>query len=247
MLQRFKGFVPHFITLLNLLSGCIAVYQVSMEAYDLAMFFVLLGVFFDFFDGLVARKLGVSSEVGVQLDSLADLVTSGVVPGFVMFKLIAGADMSHSIFTDINDLLPYLGFIITAGTAYRLAIFNVVGKGSVDFIGLAAPANAIMIVSWPLMVQHTEFSYWVVFFQEPLILIVLILLDVIILNANFKLFSFKLNDLSLRKNLFRYVLILSAIGFIVFVPYESASLIVLMYFILSHFHFKFVVTDQGVR
>jgi len=123
MLQRFKRFVPHFITLLNLLSGCIAVYQVSMEAYDQAILFVLLGVFFDFFDGLVARKLGVSSEVGVQLDSLADLVTSGVVPGFVMFKLIAGADMSHSIFTDINDLLPYLGFMITAGTAYRLAAF----------------------------------------------------------------------------------------------------------------------------
>lgn len=238
MLQRFKRFFPHFITLLNLLSGCIAVYQVSMEAYDLAMLFVLLGVFFDFFDGLVARKLGVSSEVGVQLDSLADLVTSGVVPGFVMFKLIAAADMTQPFFTDITDLLPYLGFIITAGTTYRLAVFNVKGKNSVDFIGLAAPANALMIVSWPLLVQHTEFSYWVVFFQEPLILIVLIIIDVFLLNANFKLFSFKLKDLSLKKNIFRYAMIVSAFSLIVFLPYESVSLIVLLYFILSYFHFK---------
>jgi len=244
MLQHLKGLVPHFITLLNLLSGCIAVYQVSVEAYHLAMLFVLLGVFLDFFDGLVARKLGVSSEVGVQLDSLADLVTSGVVPGFVMFKLIAGADISQSIFTDMSNILPYLGFIITAGTAYRLAVFNVVGKDSVDFIGLAAPANAIMIVSWPLMVEHTEFSYWVVFFQQLLILIILLLVDVIILNANFKLFSFKLKNLSLRNNLFRYVLVLSAVVFMIFLPYESVSLIVLMYFILSYFHFKFVVSDQ---
>ena len=88
MASGLKNLIPHLITLLNLLSGCVAVYQVSVEAYDLALAFVLLGIFFDFFDGLAARKLGVSSEIGVQLDSLADMITSGLVPGFVMFKLL---------------------------------------------------------------------------------------------------------------------------------------------------------------
>ncbi|MDR9400269.1 MAG: CDP-alcohol phosphatidyltransferase family protein [Psychroflexus sp.] len=237
MKQGFKKFIPHCITLLNLLSGCVAVYQVSIEAYYYALGFVLLGVFFDFFDGLAARKLGVTSAIGVQLDSLADLITSGVVPGFILFQLIklGLADFEANFFV---NFLPYLGFIITAATAYRLAVFNIKSQASSDFTGLAAPANAIMIVSWPLMIAHSEIEVIPALFQHPVFLFAFVFVDVFLLNGRFKLFSFKLDDLSFQKNAFRYFFILASLILLLALTYEAFTLIIPLYFLISYFHFK---------
>jgi len=238
MAQRFKRLIPHFITLLNLLSGCVAVYQVSVEAYYLALAFVLLGVFFDFFDGFAARKLNVSSEVGVQLDSLADLITSGLVPGFVLYNLLFNSLSDSGISEGLISLIPFLGFVVTAATAYRLAVFNIKGKESSDFTGLAAPANAIMMVSWPLMIKNTQFAIVTDLFQKPLFLMLILLVDIFLLNGKFKLFSFKLSDWSIQKNIYRYLLILISIITLIFMSYEALTLIILTYFILSFLHFK---------
>ena len=238
MSQGFKNFIPHIITLLNLLSGCFAVYQVSVEAYDLALVFVLLGVFFDFFDGLVARKLGVSSEVGVQLDSLADMITSGLVPGFILYKLLYDNLILFGISEAFTSWISILGFIVTAATAYRLAVFNVKGKDSSDFTGLAAPSNALMIVSWPLMIENTDIRIIADLFEDPIFLSVFVIVDIFLLNGAFKLFSFKLSDWSFQKNIFRYLLILVSILLFIFFTYEAFTLIILIYLILSYFHFK---------
>ena len=238
MPQGFKKFIPHFITLLNLLAGCVAVYQVSIENYFLAFIFVLLGVFFDFFDGLAARRLNVSSEIGVQLDSLADLITSGLAPGFVMFKLLGDILGEREILESFSLWVPYLGFIITAATAYRLAVFNVDGKNLQDFTGLAAPANALMILSWPLMKEYTTSTFLLYLFSSPVFLLVLILVDIFLLNGKFRLFSFKLADWSIQKNIFRYLLILLSLLLFIFLPYEALTLIILIYFVLSYFHFR---------
>ena len=238
MAQGLKNLIPHFITLLNLLSGCVAVYQVSVEAYDLALAFVLLGIFFDFFDGLAARKLGVSSEIGVQLDSLADMITSGLVPGFVMFKLIDNSLIQLGFTEDFFSWIPYLGFIVTAATGYRLAVFNIKGKESSDFIGLAAPANALMIVSWPIMLEHSKITFILDLFQHPITLLVFVIVDIFLLNGAFKLFSFKLSDWSIQKNIFRYIFILISVLLLLLLPYEALTLIIINYFILSTFHYK---------
>ena len=238
MSQGFKNIIPHFITLLNLMAGCIAVYQVSIEDYLLAFIFVLLGVFFDFFDGLAARRLNVGSEIGVQLDSLADMITSGLVPGFVMFKLLDDSLGQREILESFSLWIPYLGFIITAATAYRLAVFNVYGKNLQDFTGLAAPANALMILSWPLMKEYTTSTFILYLFSSSVFLLVLILVDTFLLNGKFKLFSFKLTNWSIQKNVFRYILILSSLLLLIFLPFEALTLIVLIYFILSYFHFR---------
>src|SRR6476660_8150240 len=114
--MNIKKHIPNAITLLNLLSGCVAlVFAVDMN-FEMALYFVALGIFFDFFDGFFARLLKVSSPLGLQLDSLADMVTSGVVPGFVMFKLLSNTSEAASCMW-----LPYFGFIITLGSCYRLA------------------------------------------------------------------------------------------------------------------------------
>ena len=238
MLQALKNFIPHFITLLNLLSGCVAVYQVSLRAYELALFFVLMGVFFDFFDGLAARLLNVSSEVGVQLDSLADMITSGLVPGFVMFKLIDDNLTHTGLEENYYSWMPFLGFIVTAATAYRLAVFNVKGKDSTDFTGLAAPANALMIVSWPMMINNSKFTFVTDLLQVPLLVLAFAVVDIFLLNGKFKLFSFKVSDWSFQSNRLRYLFIAISILSLIFLPYEAMTLIILFYFILSYVHFK---------
>src|SRR5690554_2750457 len=148
-----KKHIPNFITLLNLFSGCIALVFAMQGDFLNAFIFVSLGIFFDFFDGFFARILKVQSPLGVQLDSLADMVTSGVVPGFVMFRMLS----EYSA----NEFLPYFGFIITLGSCMRLAKFNIDTRQTDSFIGLPTPANALFILSLPLVILHTEFS-WVI-------------------------------------------------------------------------------------
>jgi CDP-diacylglycerol--serine O-phosphatidyltransferase len=238
MAQSLKNIIPHIITLLNLLSGCVAVYHVSVEAYNLVLAFVLLGIFFDFFDGMAARKLDVSSEIGVQLDSLADMITSGLVPGFVLFKLLENSLIQSGFTANYFFWIPFLGFIVTAATGYRLAVFNIKGKESSDFIGLAAPANALMIVSWPIMIEYSKFTFIIDLFQHPIILLVFVIVDIFLLNGTFKLFSFKLSDWSIQKNIFRYIFILISILLLLFLPFEALTLIITAYFLFSYFHFK---------
>ncbi|MEX0361790.1 MAG: phosphatidylcholine/phosphatidylserine synthase, partial [Allomuricauda sp.] len=155
-----RSYIPNFLTLLNLFSGCVATVFAVQNQLEMAAIFVFIGIFFDFFDGLAARALHVQSEIGVQLDSLADMVTSGVVPGIVMFQLL---DMSQASGWSEGQLagIPWLGvdvapiaffgFIITLASAYRLAKFNVDENQVSSFIGLPTPANTLLILSLPLI------------------------------------------------------------------------------------------------
>ena len=119
----------------------------------LTALFVCLGIFFDFFDGLLARKLNVQSELGVQLDSLADMVTSGLVPGLVLFHLLGLAP--QPVLGDFY-LLPYFGLLVTLASAYRLAKFNISTNQSDAFIGLPTPANTLLIISLPLNIRVSK-------------------------------------------------------------------------------------------
>ena len=131
-----------------------------------ASFFAFLGIFFDFFDGLLARKLNAQSELGLQLDSLADMVTSGLVPGIVMFQLLSltsgdseWLESSNQWSNSMNwesfniQLLPLIGLLITLASAYRLANFNIDENQTSLFIGLPTPANTLLILSFPLIME----------------------------------------------------------------------------------------------
>ena len=145
-----KRHIPNFITLLNLFCGSIAVIFAVNGDMKLTALFVFLGIFFDFFDGLLARKLDVHSELGLQLDSLADMVTSGLVPGLVMFYLLKLGNPDTSSF---SAYLPYVGLLITLASAYRLANFNIDDNQTDSFIGLPTPANTLLILSLPLIME----------------------------------------------------------------------------------------------
>jgi len=140
-----------------MLSGCIAVYFASINKLELTAFFALLGIFFDFFDGFFARLFKVEGELGLQLDSLADMITSGIVPGMIMFQLLKESHLVEDFFPVSLpslfwlDYLPFLGFIITLASGYRLAKFNIDTRQTSSFIGLPTPANTLLIISISLI------------------------------------------------------------------------------------------------
>src|SRR5690606_10603641 len=176
-----KKYIPNALTLLNLFCGSIAVIFVQNDDFVTASLFVFLGIFFDFFDGFAARKLHVQSELGLQLDSLADMVTCGLVPGLVMYKLLALTDNAWGHFeidyTNFNvshiNICPLLSLCITFASAYRLAKFNLDEDQQTYFKGLPTAANALFIMSLPLIMefQNNDFMNTIILNKWFLIII----------------------------------------------------------------------------
>ncbi|WP_127845289.1 CDP-alcohol phosphatidyltransferase family protein [Psychroflexus aestuariivivens] len=231
-----KKHIPNFITLMNLLFGCVAVIFAVQGNLLLSGAFVCLGIFFDFFDGLAARLLNVKSDLGLQLDSLADMVTSGVVPGIIMCQLIATALGDHAgsnLLSSDTPWMVYVGLIITLASCYRLAKFNIDDRQTDAFIGLPTPANAIFILSLALIADQQSNSFLVTWIENPYILILISVLSALILNAELKLFSLKVKNLNFKTNWYRYfILILSVLGLVIF-KYVAIPFIIVLYILLS--------------
>lgn len=243
-----KSFIPNFVTLLNLFCGSIAVLFAVNNLFVAAAVFVFLGIFFDFFDGLLARKLNAQSDIGLQLDSLADMVTSGLVPGIVMFKLISlSVDSSAFITssTEWNSLLhlgdfklapiALLGLLVTLGSGYRLAKFNVDEEQQSYFKGLPTPANALLIMSLPLIMEFQNNDLINSIILNVWFLIPLTIVSCYILNAPVKLFALKFKDWSFKNNAIRYIFILLCIVLLVVLQFAAIPLIILLYILMSLF------------
>lgn len=249
-----KRHIPNLVTGLNLLSGCVAILFAVNGQYIGAVLFVFLGIFFDFFDGLLARKFNVQSQLGVQLDSLADMVTSGVVPGLVMYGLINDALGGGSIYVIENgwnqsvnwigsDIRPLalIGFFITMASGYRLAKFNLDDEQQTYFKGLPTPANTILILSLPLIL---EFQYSITIsnlFGRLWFLIGVTLLSCYLLNANFKLFALKFKTWAFRPNLVRYLFLIVTILLLVILKFIAIPIIILLYILTSLFTQKSII------
>ncbi len=225
--MNIKKYIPNFLTLLNLFCGCIAIVFISDSKFDMAFYFVCLGIFFDFFDGFFARKFGVSGPLGVQLDSLADMVTSGVAPGFVMFKMLTQNNYDSCVY------LPFLGFIITLGACYRLANFNIDTRQSDSFIGLPTPANTLLIMSLPLVILECHFLILSEILSFKWVLLTITLLSAYIMNAEIPLFSLKIKDFSFQKYKLQIGFLLASIIMIVTLQYLAIPLIIITYVLLS--------------
>ena len=173
-----KKQIPNFITLLNLLSGCVGAVLAVQGELSLAAAFVALGIFFDFFDGLAARLLKVNSELGLQLDSLADMVTSGLVPGIVMCQLLSrslGFSTELNFISEDQNWMIYVGLLIPLGSAYRLAKFNIDDRQTDSFIGLPTPANALLVLSLGLILEFQPESFLIQYISNTYLLIVVTL------------------------------------------------------------------------
>ncbi|REG87743.1 CDP-alcohol phosphatidyltransferase family protein [Winogradskyella sediminis] len=244
--MSFKRHIPNIITLLNLLSGSIAVIFAVNGNFIIAALFVFLGVFFDFFDGLLARKLNVQSPLGIQLDSLADLVTSGVVPGIVMFQLISEATNSPKLGMNSDSwnsvfhweafklpILPLIGLFITLASAYRLAKFNIDEDQQSYFKGLPVPANTLVILSLPLIIEFQNNDIINAMIYNKWFLIGLTLLSCYLLNSNIKLFALKFKNWGFKDNAVRYIFILLSMVLLIVLHFAAIPLVIILYILLS--------------
>jgi CDP-diacylglycerol--serine O-phosphatidyltransferase len=212
--------------------------------FVLAGLFVFLGIFFDFFDGFAARKLNVSSELGLQLDSLADMVTSGLVPGLIMYKLLklsigSSALTQNNWSTNSNWLdfnffsIPLIGLLITLASAYRLAKFNIDEEQQSYFKGLPTPANTLLIISLPLIIEFQNNDLINTMILNKWFLIGLTILSSYLLNSNIKLFALKFKDYSFKGNAIRYIFLILSIVLLIVLKFASIPLIILVYIIMS--------------
>ena len=238
-----KKNIPNFITLLNLLAGSIATIFAVQNHLVAAALFVGIGIFFDFFDGMTARLLDVKSELGIQLDSLADMVTSGLVPGIVLFQLLRATinapkmmpkEWTETSFLEIDfPWIAAIGLLVTLASAYRLANFNIDDNQATSFVGLPTPANAILILSLPIILQFQPTEFAVSLILNEWFLIGLTLFSCYILNAKIPLFALKFNNWSLQDNWMRYgFLLLSLVVLLVF-KFMALPLIIVLYLLLS--------------
>ena len=220
-----KKHIPNTITCCNLFSGCVACVMAFSGKFESAMLFIVLGAVFDFFDGMVARLLGVSSPLGVQMDSLADDITFGLAPATVIFSFMRGLEYPSSF---LADVLPYLAFIIAVFSAYRLAKFNIDTRQTTSFIGLPTPANALF---WSSLIVGGE--KWLLEMDNAWILLVaLILLFSYFLVSEIPMFSMKFKNLSWKSNRTRYIFLLGSLPMFV-LGYLAPVAIISWYLVFS--------------
>lgn len=231
--MQIKKHIPNIITLLNLFCGCIAMVFVAELNFEMAFFFVSLGIFLDFFDGFFARLFKVAGPLGLQLDSLADMVTSGVVPGFVMFSMMENS-------SNPNHYFSFLGFIIALGSCYRLANFNIDTRQTDSFIGLPTPANALFILSLPLVLKYSDSLVLLEILTNYWVLLGITLFSAFILNAEIPLFSLKIKDFTFKKNALQIVFLSLCVLLLIFFQYLAIPLVIITYVLLSVINNKFL-------
>ena len=204
----------------------------------LATLIIFTGIVFDFLDGFFARKLNIQSKLGLELDSLADLITSGLVPGIIIFRLFKiPNDLTFSIIS--NDWFAYFAFIITISSAYRLAKFNIQENSKNFFIGLPVPANTILILSLLLIFHTSNHQYVIDVITNDFLLIAVVLVSSFLMNSNYKFISLKFDDYNFNKlNNSRYFVIVISFTLFFTMSYTSIPVIFLIYFLTSFLAFR---------
>ncbi len=194
--------IPNSITCLNLICGMSGIYFVLEDQLLFAAYFILAAALFDFLDGFAARLLNAYSEIGKQLDSLADMVTFGVLPAFIVFKML---QQIH-----VEAFIPYLAFFIGIQSALRLAKFNIDTRQSDRFIGVPTPANALLLSSLPFLTMKFDWADNLIHY--PYFLLVFTLSFALLLTAELPLIALKFKNFSIKDNRYRYLtLIISCI------------------------------------
>ena len=234
-----KKNIPNSITCANLLCGCIAIVCAFNDNLIWSTYLVGIAGILDFLDGFIARQLNVHSEIGKQLDSLADMVTFGAVPGIVMYKMLLSSNSFSGSFDNISALslyLPFTAFLITIFSAIRLAKFNIDTRQSNSFIGVPTPANAILICSLPLIKffqpQAGNLNL-IPIIENTWLLMALTILMSYLLVAELPLFALKFKNFSWSDNRTRYSFLLAAVLMLLLFQFIAIPFIIFLYVILS--------------
>lgn len=220
--------IPNSITCCNLISGCIATSFAFVNRPELALLWIVIGAVFDFFDGMSARLLGVSSPIGKELDSLADDITFGVAPATMVFAELSVMDYP-ALLEPLRDILPYFAYIMAAFAALRLAKFNLDTRQATSFIGLPTPANALF---WGSLIVGAndiiEYSPYCVF-----AIMAMVLVSSYIQVAELPMFALKFKHWGWKDNEIKYIFIATCIPLLIIFKLSAFAVIIAWYVILS--------------
>lgn len=220
--------IPNAITCCNLISGCIAIAFAFSGNAPLALAFIIIGAVFDFFDGMCARLLKVSSPIGKELDSLADIVTFGVAPSTMVYFELSVIDYPLWL-EPLRDILPFFAFIMAAFSALRLAKFNIDERQSSSFIGLPTPANALF---WGSLLVGAHSFLEAFTWMLPAILILLLVMCIIMISE-IPMFALKFKHWGWKGNKVKYFFLISCVPLILIFRISSFAIIIAWYVLLS--------------
>lgn len=243
--------LPNIFTLLNLICGCIAIVYTLQNGISIqytadngqfinipekiwmASLFIGIAALVDFLDGFVARLFNASSEMGKQLDSLADVVSFGVAPSMIIYQFlrISFAQTEGGIDVSTVWLLP--AFIIAAAGAYRLARFNIDTSQQYGFKGVPIPAAGLLIASFPLILWNTDNETITGLLQNKWFLYAVIIVVSTLMVSKLPLMALKFKDVTIKNNLPKYLLILFAIAAAIFMHWLAVPIVFIAYIILS--------------
>lgn len=243
--------LPNIFTLLNLICGCIAIVYTLQNGISIqytadngqfinipekiwmASLFIGIAALVDFLDGFVARLFNASSEMGKQLDSLADVVSFGVAPSMIIYQFlrISFAQTEGGIDVSTVWLLP--AFIIAAAGAYRLARFNIDTSQQYGFKGVPIPAAGLLIASFPLILWNTNNETITGLLQNKWFLYAVIIVVSTLMVSKLPLMALKFKDVTIKNNLPKYLLILFAIAAAIFMHWLAVPIVFIAYIILS--------------
>lgn len=226
-----KKHIPNAFTLLNLFSGCIAVVMAFEGDFKAVVLWVIAAAVFDFFDGFAARILHTPSEIGKELDSLADVVSFGVAPASAVFILLRDFTLYPAFVEPVQHLVPYVAYIIPVFSAWRLAKFNLDERQSVNFLGLPVPANGLFWIGYcygihSIALFHQGFFYSIIGFVFVLSLLMV---------SEIPMFSLKIKKIQLKGNERQALLVILVVAFIALWGIIGISCAILAYIVLSIF------------
>ncbi len=228
--------IPNTLTSCNLLSGCIASCMAFQGKYEWALTFIIIGAVFDFFDGMTARLLHVSSPIGKELDSLADDITFGLAPAAIAFALFQDVHYPSFILT-LRPVLPYTAFLIAVCSGLRLAKFNIDERQTNTFIGMPTPANALF---WGSLAAG-GYGFLTSGHFNALYLLALVIIMSLLLVAEFPMFSLKFKDFSWQNNHITYVFLIVCIPLLLVFRLSGFAAVIAWYLLLS------LITSKKVK
>ena len=210
--------IPNFITSFNIFSGCVGVYFAFQGNYSAAFLCIMLAAVFDFLDGFAARLLKAYSEIGKQLDSLADMISFGFLPGTLVFSVLS--------VSEAHFFVAFVGFLIPIFSALRLAKFNIDERQTTSFLGLPTPANAIF---WGGLI----YSYSAFLTESPLFICLFVLISCLLLVSELPMFSLKIKGISWKENKIQYIFMIGSIALIWVMQLNAFAPIIVWYIVFS--------------
>ena len=226
-----KKQIPNILTMTNLFLGCGAMICLIIGDWEKAILFIGISAIADFFDGWAARKLKVQGPLGIQLDSLADVISFGIIPGVIMYIFLCNAFQINT--NPVNQFTWYAmpAFIITVFSAYRLGKFNLEESKDGGFTGLNTPSNTIFFIGLLWLYKDNGLIHQLL--MKPWILYILIVSMSFLMVSSLKMFSFKVKNFQLKENIYRISLIAGIIILIIIVGKAAVSLSIIWYIFLS--------------